>query len=76
MFVPIWIMAYLKFFCYVFYAQALACKKNNEMIEHVGSLVNKSFVGSVGCLDDCFESFLAHFLSHAVESVFEERSGV
>ena len=76
MLVPVRVVAHLQFACEVFYAQAFAGEKNDEMVYHVRTLIDETLVGAVACLYHCFECLFSHFLCHAVESVLEERCGV
>lgn len=73
---PIRIVSYLQFFGEIFDAKSLAGEQHDEMVDHVGTLVDQSAVGAVTCLDDSFESLFAHLLCHTVDTVFEQRGGI
>ena len=46
------------------------------MVEHIGCFIYESLIVVGYSLDDCFQSFFAHFLCHAVAAILEEGSGV
>ena len=57
-------------------AEALGGEQHDEVIEHVGGLVDEAFVGAVAGFEAGFKRFLAHFLGHAVDAIAEEAGGV
>ena len=61
---------------HILYAKALAGEEDDEVVEHVGALVDEAVVGAIGGLDDGLEGLLAHLLCHAVQTVAEEAGGV
>ena len=76
MLVPVRVVAHLQFACEVFYAQAFAGEKNDEMVYHVRTLIDETFVGAVACLYHSLKCLFANLLCHAVQSVTEEACGV
>ena len=61
MFMPVGVVPYLQFLGKIFDTQSLACEQYDEMVNHVGSLVNQTAISAVACLDDSLKSFFAHF---------------
>jgi len=57
-------------------AQALGGEQHDEVVEHIGSLVDEAFIRAVAGLDAGFERLLAHLLGHAVHAVAEQAGGV
>ena len=76
MFLPAGLVAGGEFFDDLLDAEALGGEQHDEVIEHVGGLVDEAFVGAVAGLEAGFECFLAHFLGHAVDAIAEEAGGV
>ena len=57
-------------------AQALGGKQHDEVVEHVGGLVNQALVGAIAGFETGFQGFLAHLLGHAVDTIAEKAGGV
>ena len=62
--------------CHLLNAEALGSQQNDEVVEHVGSLVKQAVIRAVDGLDAGLQRFLTHFLGHAVHAVAEEGGGV
>ena len=69
-------MARLKFAGNILNAETFVGKEDDEMVEHVGALVDETVVGSIGGFDDGLKGFLAYLLRHTVQSVLEKTGGV
>ena len=65
-----------KFFDDLLDAEALGGEQHNEVVEHVGCLVDEAIVCAVAGLKAGFESLLAHLLGHAVDAIAKEAGGV
>ena len=61
---------------HLLYTQALACQQYGEVIQQIACLVDKVLIGTVGGLDNCFESLLANLLGYLVDTILEEFGGV
>ena len=69
-------MALVQLIGYLLYTQALACQQYGEVIQQIACLVDKVLIGTVGGLDNCFESLLANLLGYLVDTILEEFCGV
>ena len=76
MFLPARIVAYHQFLSHVLNAQSLGGQQHDEVINHVRAFIDEALVCTVHRFDDRFQSFFAHFLCHAVQTVLEQTGGV
>ena len=76
MFLPARLVAGGEFLDDLLDAQALGGQQHNEVVEHVGSLVNEAFIRAVAGFQAGFQRFLAHLLGHAVHTIAEQAGGV
>ena len=76
MFLPPRLVAGGEFLNHLLNAQALGGQQHNEVVEHIGGLVNEAFIRAVAGFDAGLEGFLAHLLGHAVHTVAEQAGGV
>ena len=76
MLLPTGLVTLLKLCCKVFDAQSFCGEQHDEVIEQIAAFIHQAFVAATHSFDDRFQSFFAHLLRHAIQSVAEKACGI